>query len=369
MRQTRSYLLLLLLAATAGAAQPPAGWPDVRSIARERGGAVVRVETFEYYLSGVARRTGRLLNPFPIGDTLGDAVSFVIHIPSLVFYPLRRHLGAGVLIDPKGYLLTNYHVVRDADRFTIRLKDAKGRPRRFAAQRVGIDPETDIALLKIDPGDVPLVVAPLGDPEQLALGDWVVAIGNPVNLTGTVTVGIVSGLHRQLEANDIEDYIQVSAALNPGNSGGPILNTAGEVVGIASLGIMPANNIGFAVPVTLIAPHLDDLKRTGHPRRGRLGIRVAEITPELARKLELDVDRGVLVTRVGYFSTAREAGIREGDLIVEVGEQKVERARHVYMAVLRSQPDTRIPVVVRRDGKLITLQTRVDTRRRPFSIF
>jgi S1-C subfamily serine protease len=369
MRPTRSCLFLLLLATAAGAAQPPAGWPDVRSIARDRGGAVVRVETFEHYLAGVARRTGRLLNPFPISDTLGDAVSFVIHIPSLVFYPLRRHLGAGVLIDPEGYLLTNYHVVRDADRFTIRLKDAKGRPRRFAAKRIGIDPETDIALLKIDPGDVPLVTAPFGDPEQLALGDWVVAIGNPVNLTGTVTVGIVSGLHRQLEANDIEDYIQVSAALNPGNSGGPILNTAGEIVGIATLGIMPANNIGFAVPVTLIAPHLDDLKRTGRPQRGRLGISVAEITPELGRKLKLDVDRGVLVTRVGYFSTAREAGIQEGDLIVEVGGRQVAKPREVYMAVLRSEPDTRIPVVVRRGGKVLTLTARVAIRRRPFSIF
>jgi serine protease Do len=317
----------------------------------------------------VVRRTGRLLNPFPISDILGDAAAFVIHIPSLVFYPLRRHLGAGVLIDREGYLLTNYHVVRDADRFTIRLKDAKGRPRRFAAKRIGIDPEIDIALLKIDPGDVPLVVAPLGDPEQLALGDWVVAIGNPANLTGTVTVGVVSGLHRRLEANDIEDYIQVSAALNPGNSGGPILNTAGEVVGIATLGIMPANNIGFAVPVTLIAPHLDDLKRTGHPQRGRLGITVAEITPELARKLKLDEDRGVLVTRVGYFSAAREAGIQEGDVIVKIGERQVEKSRDVYMAVLRSRPDTRIPVVVRRGGKRITVQPRVDLRRRPFSIF
>jgi len=369
MRRARLLLCLLTFALAADAAQAPAGWPDVAALVRERGKSVVRVETYEYYLPGVVRRTGRLLNPFPLGEVLGDAISFVFYIPSAVIYPLRRHLGAGVIIDAEGHLLTNHHVVQDADRFTIRLKDAKDRLREFPARLVGIDPDTDIALLKIEPGDAPIVAAPLGDSETLAIGDWVVAIGNPANLTGSVTVGIVSGLHRRLEANEIEDHIQVSAALNPGNSGGPILDTAGQVVGIASLGIMPANNIGFAVPIHLVTPHLDDLKKVGRPRRGRLGIRVDDITPAMAKTLKLDVDHGIRVTDVAYYSSARKAGLRSGDVIVKVGGKAMKDARDVYLTVLRARPGSELAVEAVRDGKAFTVQAQVGVRRKGFSIF
>ncbi|MFP4058183.1 MAG: S1C family serine protease [Candidatus Brocadiia bacterium] len=365
-------LLLALLAppawAAEGAKDQAHAVPDVPAIVQQRANAVVRVETFEAYLPGLARRTGRLLNPFPLRKTLEDAVSFAVFIPSAVVYPMRRHLGSGVLISPEGQLLTNYHVVKDADRLTVRLTDAEGVRRRFDAQVVGEDRETDVALLRIEPGEVPLVVAPLGDSEEMKLGDWIVAIGNPINLTGSVTVGVVSGLHRQLETNPLEDYIQVSAGLNPGNSGGPILNARGQVVGIVALGVFPANNIGFAVPTSLIRPVLDDLRRHGRPRRGHLGVVVRDLTPELAEERDLERESGALVADVSLFSPAGEAGIREGDVVVAYGGEEMASARDLQAAVLRTAPGTEVPVALERDGRRVEVRVRVGLRRRPFRI-
>jgi len=364
-------LLLAVLGAPARAAQPPPApaLPDIRTIVSQRERAVVRVETFEGYFPGLLRRGGRLLNPFPLRSTLGDAASFVFFIPTIIVYPLRKHLGSGVLIDAEGHLLTNHHVVKGADQVVVRLTDAKGTRRKFDAKVVGTDPQVDIALVKIDPGTTPLVTAPLGDSEQLALGDWVVAIGHPMALTGSVTCGIVSGLHRQMRVNPLEDYIQIEAAVNPGNSGGPILNDRGQVVGIVSLGLFPANNIGFAVPTGLITPFLDDFKRHGRPRRGYLGIDLRDVTPELAKDEELDVEAGAYVARVAYSSPAGRAGIERGDVIVAVGGREVAKAREVQMAVLRTPPGRSLAFTVRRDGKLRDLAAEPVERRKPFRIF
>jgi serine protease Do len=361
---------ILMGVSSARAAEAPAvpTLVDFPAIVRERGPAVVRVETLEHYLPGLVRRTARLLNPFPLHKVPGDAVSFVFYVPTLVFYPLRKHLGSGVFIAPDGYLLTNDHVVQNADKFTIRFTDAKGVRRKLEAKLVGTDRQTDIALLKVEPDKVPLAIAPLGDSDQLALGEWILAIGNPMNLTGSVSVGVVSGLHRQLGANFVEDYVQVEAPLNPGNSGGPILNARGEVVGIAAIGLFPANNIGFAVPMGLIAPYLDDFKKRGRPSRGYLGITVRDITPDLAEEEELDVQEGILVTDVGFFSPAGRAGIEEGDVLVSYGGRKLEKARDLQMAVLRTRPGITVPIVVRREGKLVDLKAKVTERRIPFRL-
>jgi len=353
-----------------GAGAPePVTLPDVRTLARERQHAVVRVETFEYYLPGLLRRGERLLNPLPLTSNISDAFSFAFFLPSGIFYGLRKHLGAGVLFDPEGYLLTNYHVVRGADRVTVRLTDAKGVRRALAGRIVGTDPHTDTALLQITPGSVPLVTVPLGDSDTVQLGDWVVAIGNPMYLTGTVTCGVVSGLHRQVRQNLIEDFIQVDAAVNPGNSGGPILNTRGEVVGIVDLGMFPANNIGFAIPINLIAPFIEDMKKHGRPRRGYLGVSLRDLTPDLAKEWKLGVEAGVLVTDVGLFSPAGEAGLREGDLVEALGGKPVATARDAQMAILRTPPGDVLPVTVRRGGQTLELQATVALRRTPLRIF
>ncbi|HUT32822.1 MAG TPA: trypsin-like peptidase domain-containing protein [Planctomycetota bacterium] len=362
---------LLGFGSVASGAEPeaPVTLPDVRAIVRQRQNAVVRVETFESYLPGLVRRSVRLANPFPLSSNVSDAFSFAFYLPSAIFYGLRKHLGSGVLIDAEGHVLTNYHVIKGADRIAVRLVDADGARRRLDATVVGTDRHVDIALLKVDPGKVRLVTAPLGDSDQVALGDWVIAIGNPHYLTGTITCGVVSGLHRQVRQNLLEDFIQVDAAVNPGNSGGPILNTRGEVIGLVDLGMFPANNIGFAIPTNLITPFLDDMKKHGRPRRGYLGIGVRDLTPELAKEGGLGVETGVVVAEVSAFSPAGRAGIEKGDLVESVGGKKAATARDVQMAVLRTPPGVELPITVRRGDKALDLKPKLALRRAPFRIF
>jgi serine protease Do len=180
---------------------------------------------------------------------------------------------------------------------------------------------------------------------------------------------VVSGLHRQIGAHELEDHIQVEAPLNPGNSGGPLLNARGEVIGIVSLGVFPSNNIGFAVPTALIAPHLDDLRAGERPHRGYLGVELVDITPKLARERELETARGVLVEDVKWFSPADRAGIRTGDILLSYDGTKAAEAREVQMAVLRTPPETEVTVRVRREGEALRLRVRLGERRRPFVIF
>ena len=375
MRTRRGWMVLgvavLAAAAARGGEQPPAlpALPDVRAVVRARGRAVVRVEGFEHYLPGLVRRSGRLLNPFPLRRTLPDVASFALFLPSIVVRPMRKRLGSGVIVDPKGLLLTNHHVVRDADRVRVRLDDAKGVEQVFTARVLGTDRQTDLALLAIEPGKVALVAAPLGDSEELERGDWVVAIGTPANLTGSVTVGVVSGLHRRLGASSLEDYIQVEAALNPGNSGGPILNTRGEVVGIVSLGLFPSNNIGFAIPTGFIRPYLEDLRTVGRPRRGYLGAALRDITPELARKKKLSATRGILVSRVFRSAPAGKAGVRAGDVVLAYDGKATAKARDLVRAVLRTRPGTTVTLRLHRRGKTLTRTATVGERRRPFRFF
>jgi serine protease Do len=343
--------------------------PDVRAVVAERGNAVVRIETYEQYLPGLVRRGARFLNPFPLRDTLGDALSLAFYIPSLILSPIRKHLGSGVIIDAEGHLLTNNHVVRNADEFAVHLTDAKGVRRKLMARLVGRDPLTDIALLKVDPAKAPLVVAPLGDSDKLALGDWGVIVGNPLKLTGSVSFGIVGGLHRQLGADLIEDHIQVDASVHPGNSGGPLFNVRGEVVGIVALGVVPANNTGFAIPTSLITPYLDDYKKVGHPRRGYLGLTVRDITPDVAEEERLDVQEGLLVTDVALFSPAWDAKVKEGDVVLSLDGKKVGDARSLQMAILRTRPGTSVALTLRRGKKDLDVTAKLTERREPFQVF
>jgi S1-C subfamily serine protease len=375
MRLPLSRCLLLIAALLAASwadaaerAELPAV-PNVRAIVQARGGAAARVEAREHYLPGLFRRTARLLNPFPLRKTLGEAFSLVIFIPAIIAPRLRTHIGSGVLFDDEGHLLTNEHVIRDADEVRVQLEDAEEVPREFQAAIGGRDRQADIALLRIRPEDAPLVVAPLGDSEEMARGDWVVAIGTPLNLAGSVNTGVVSGLHRQVGAHELEDLIQVEAPLNPGNSGGPLLNARGEVIGIVSLGVFPSNNIGFAVPTSLIVPHLDDLKAGERPHRGYLGAALVDITPKLAEQRELDTTSGVLVEKVKWLGPADSAGLRSGDILLSYAGEKATKTREVQMAVLRTPPDSEVTIRVRREGKTLRFRVRLGERRRPIRIF
>ena len=193
-------------------------------------------------------------------------------------YRTQEGAGSGFIISADGYILTNNHVVADADKVKVRLADE----RSFDARVIGTDERTDVAVVKIDaPVDLPFVK--LGSSDALRVGDWVVAIGNPYGLAHTVTAGIVSAKGRAIGAGPYDDFIQTDASINPGNSGGPLFNLAGEVVGINSAIVKSANSIGFAIPADMVKPILEDLKSTGHVARGWMGMGLQELDPDMAR--------------------------------------------------------------------------------------
>ncbi|HEY3884540.1 MAG TPA: trypsin-like peptidase domain-containing protein, partial [Vicinamibacterales bacterium] len=219
--------------------------------------------------------------------------------------------GSGFIIDRAGFILTNYHVIEDADRITVTLADG----RVLKGDLVGTDPAIDVALLRVS-SSTPLPQAPLGNSDNLRVGEWVCAIGNPLGYVHSVTVGVVSFLGRKLFDASLDDYIQTDAAINFGNSGGPLLNARGEVVGINAAISSRAANIGFAVPINQAVAILPQLKTRGRVLRGFIGVTLTDVTPDLQRSLGLTVSRGAIVQDIAADSPAQHAGLRPYDVIV-----------------------------------------------------
>lgn len=234
-----------------------------------------------------------------------------------------QSLGSGVIVEAKkGYVLTNYHVIGKADEITVTLKDG----RKFIAETIGSDPETDVALLKIPPEN--LMALPSADSDQLRVGDFVVAIGNPFGLGQTVTSGIVSALGRSgLGIEGYEDFIQTDASINPGNSGGALVNLRGELVGI-NTAILASNGgnigIGFAIPVNMVNQIVQHLAEFGKVQRGSLGVNIQDLDAELANAFGLKNTKGVVVIAVSPNSSAEKSGLKPGDVIVSINEQSVD---------------------------------------------
>jgi len=274
----------------------------------------------------------------------------------------RRGLGSGVIVSPDGYILTNNHVVAEADEITVRLSDG----REFSAEVIGTDPPSEIAVVQIETdGDLP--VAKLGDDEATEVGDWVLAVGAPFGLEQTVTSGIISATGRHgVGITEIENFIQTDAAINPGNSGGPLVNMHGEVVGIntaiasRSGGYM---GIGFAVPINMARKVMDRLLEEGEVVRGWLGVSIQPLTPEMAESMDIPEEKGVLVSQVFDDTPAAEAGIRPGDLVLEFNGKKVSDPSELQSAVAWTKPGTEAKVVLIRDGKRKTVT--VEIARRP----
>ncbi len=258
--------------------------------------------------------------------------------------------GSGVIIDAgKGHVVTNHHVVRGADRLTVTLKDG----RQFKARLVGSDPATDLALLHIEGRNLSAVA--LGDTDRLAVGDVVLAIGNPFGLGQTVTSGIVSALGRSgLTADNYEDFIQTDAPINPGNSGGALVNSKGELVGINTAIIAPGGGnvgIGFAVPIHIVKAVVGQLAESGHVRRGRVGVAVQSITPDIAEALKLPTVGGALVGSVERGSSADRAGLKAGDAILSIDGRPVLNASDLRTRIGLRQPGTQLRSAYQRDGK------------------
>jgi serine protease Do len=266
-------------------------------------------------------------------------------------------LGSGFIIDPTGYIVTNNHVIEGAEEITVRMQDNV----EFKARLIGHDPKTDLALLKID-APKPLPYVEWGDSDKARIGDWVLAIGNPFGLGGTVTAGIVSARQRDINAGPYDDFLQTDAAINRGNSGGPMFDVDGKVIGINTAIFSPSGGsigIGFALPSSLAKGVIDQLRQYGHPRRGWLGVRIQSVTPELAEGLKMAKPMGALIAAVTDGGPADKAGIRQGDVVVKFNGQDIDEMRHLPRIVAETAFDTSVPVVVLRQGKEMTFQVKV----------
>jgi serine protease Do len=269
----------------------------------------------------------------------------------------RRGAGTGFVIGADGHILTNHHVIDGADRIMVGLSDG----RTLRARRIGSDPDTDIALIKVD-SRRPLPFAPLGDSDALRVGEWVLAIGNPLAYEHTVTVGVVSFIGRKLFDTSLDRYIQTDAAINFGNSGGPLINARGEVIGINAAISSRASNIGFAVPINQASAILPQLRETGRVSRGYIGVAPRDIDPDLQRSLGLRSSVGALVQDVTPNSPGARAGLRIYDMIVAVDGKPITGNDELIQLIASREPGTMATLQVVRDGRSINIPVKLAER-------
>jgi serine protease Do len=259
--------------------------------------------------------------------------------------------GSGVIIDKKGIIITNQHVVSDAKEVEVRLSDK----RKFTGKVIGRDNDTDVAVVKIDaPVDLPTL--PIGDSSKVKVGQWAIAVGNPFGLEGTVTLGVISATGREsVNLSRYEDFLQTDASINPGNSGGPLLNLKGEVIGINTAIINFAQGIGFAIPSNMVQEVITQLIKTGKVTRGWLGIGIQEVSSDLADKFHIKEGEGILVSEVFEGEPAFKAGIQPGDIITRIDGRAITSTSTLSRIVASITPGKKVELIVLRDGKEKTL--------------
>jgi len=317
---------------------------DIPLLFREVSPSVVNISTTQV----VKFNHPQMRNPFGQQDPFDDFFNkFFGRMPR---EQKRRSLGSGFIVSSDGYILTNNHVVEKADEVMVTLLDKE----QFKAKIVGTDPKIDIALIKID-GKKKLPYVALGDSDQLEVGEWVVAIGNPFALGHTVTAGIVSAKGRIIGSGPYDDFIQTDASINPGNSGGPLFNLKGEVIGINTAIIQGGQGIGFATPIQLAKSVLDQLKEKGKVTRGWLGVYIQRLTPETAESLGIPGRQGALVSDVTSGGPAEKAGIRSGDVIVGFDGKEVRDQHDLPQIVALTKPGKTVDVRLLREGKETTV--------------
>ena len=268
----------------------------------------------------------------------------------------EKSLGSGFIIDKKGYIVTNNHVIKDADQVKVILHDDQ----EYDARIIGADPVTDLALIKIDAKD--LKPLKFGSSQNAQIGSWVVAIGSPFGLEQTVTAGIISAKGRILGSGPYDDFIQTDASINPGNSGGPLLNMNGDVVGINTAIIKSGQGIGFAIPSDLATSVIDQLKDSKRVSRGWLGVSIQNVSQEMSEYYNLDPDEGVYVAKAYEDNPAYEAGIRQGDVIIDVDGVKISSSRDLTMTIANLRADSKVNIEVIRQGKNKTFTVKLGER-------
>jgi serine protease Do len=258
-------------------------------------------------------------------------------------------LGSGFIIDTSGLVVTNNHVIADADEVNVILNDGT----TLKAEVIGRDQKTDLALLKVTPTK-PLKAVKFGDSDKLRLGEWVIAIGNPFSLGGTVTAGIVSARNRDIQSGPYDNYIQTDAAINRGNSGGPLFNLNGEVIGVNTAIISPSGGsigIGFAVPSKTVVPVVDQLREFKEVRRGWLGVRIQQVSDEIAESLSIKPARGALIAGIDEKGPAKPAGIEPGDVVVKFDGKDIKEMRDLPKIVADTPVGKDVEVIIIRKGK------------------
>jgi len=344
------FLLIIMLAGCAGkeSETPRAPRGDYMAVqqpfvaAVERAvPAVVNIRTVTRFAKGTAGGGGRGFAPEYLVDMLEDNGGF-----------RENSLGSGVIIGEDGLIVTNEHVVRDADEIVVRLSDRS----EYRAKVIGADVRTDLAVLRIH-AQKKLPVAALGDSSSLRVGEFAIAVGNPFGLESTVTVGVISATGRSAEP-DVEgadEFIQTDASINPGNSGGPLLNLRGEVVGINTAMVSSGQGLGFAIPINIVKEVEQKLTRHGSVRRGWLGVSIQPLTNDLAEAFGAKGERGVLVNRVIPGSAAEAGGLRMGDILVAWDRTRINGVKEFRRMVAGATPGASAPIEVLRGGKRFTI--------------
>ncbi len=341
---------LLGTAAAPATAQPV---PSFADLAESLSPAVVNISTAQTIEQPERNDGPRLPEGTPFEDLFRDFFeNGQPRTPQTV-----QSLGSGFIISPEGYIVTNNHVIKEADEITVNFTDGTS----LIATVIGTDPKVDIALLKVEPSE-PLPFVNFGDSDGARVGDWVLAIGNPFDLGGSVSAGIISARNRDINAGPYDDFIQTDAAINKGNSGGPLFDMAGEVIGVNSAIISPTGGsigIGFSIPANLAKGVVEQLREYGMTRRGWLGVRIQTVNDEMAEALGMDEAMGALVADVNPDGPAKEGGIEPGDVIIKFDGADVVEMRDLPRMVAETDVDKTVRVVVFRKGKTQTLKIRI----------
>ncbi|HLA28165.1 MAG TPA: DegQ family serine endoprotease [Syntrophales bacterium] len=336
-------------AVSAGSPMVPGNFSDLAERVRP---SVVNIQVSKKVKSIGFERFGG--NPFGDGNPFGEF--FGPFVGPRGNAPERRQqgVGSGFIMSREGYILTNNHVVEDADQIKVKLADGK----EFDGKIIGRDPKTDLALIKIQAAsDLPALK--LGNSDDLKVGNWVVAVGSPFGLEQTVTAGIVSAKGRVIGSGPYDNFIQTDASINPGNSGGPLINLQGEVVGISTAIIASGQGIGFAIPINMAKEVAPQLQKTGHVTRGFLGVTIQDLTPELAKSLGLKEGKGALVSQVASGGPADKAGIEQGDVIINFDGRPIGDSKDLPRIVASMPVGKTVAVKLLRGGKEVGCQAKV----------
>ncbi len=332
----------------------PGQLPDFVTLAKKMRPIVVNISTTQVSEGRGPQQFG---SPFGDDDPFNDFWRRFFGGPSPRGPQRQRSLGSGFIVDGDGSILTNNHVVENAQKILVKLSDDQ----EYEAKVIGRDSKTDIAVIKVN-AKTNLMAATLGDSDRLEVGEWVVAIGNPFGLDSTVTSGIVSAKGRHIGQGPYDNFIQTDASINPGNSGGPLINLRGEVIGMnTAIFSRTGGNIGigFAIPINLVKELLPQLRGKGKVTRGYLGVLIQKVTPEIAESLGMDKGYGALVANVSKDGPADKAGVKVGDVIVEFDGQPVKDSGDLPIIVARTPVEKKVRMKVLRDKKEVMLSVSV----------